>query len=591
MIDLIARVLSSADERAQMMRVGIERASPDERIVLQLALDISDSTGPIGADISDTLAVEENYHRASNVGQLVDDVRNQEDMDVDGEPDDQANDEPVEKAWRALQKISDVEIRDFNLANEILDKYRSGGTSLEEACRELNLGDWRKPYMPLTAVGITLYSWQVIGVEWIIRRLKGPLRAALLADAMGLGKTIQCLCVLAHIRREINEGDQNWERKPSIILAPKAALTQLDEETQRVLDSAMGWQVKVYGAGLPTLTRANILAMSERHVIITTCQLLNQRHGQSKKAKWMDMEGRRLEGSRVVADERDWPDDLSNCFSVGVIDEAHALKDPYTKTWLAVKSLNLTYRVLASGTPTINRDEDLEGLMGLMEHDSIWQDLGENPRSCNPYKFSKDDPRAVLQCSQSAIRDILRKLPATAYIERSELMAQSYTQAMLKRGYNTKINNIAIGAAIPPMKRSIVSITADASTQRKMDGVAEKNFEKLMALGPSKSKVIMNATKARQLAHAATWAVFDGFEMDSRRCAEFRRPGRDLYDFVEAVGREVGPQSLGFDITNIPDFWKTGAAEHKQRLLMAVAAYSPKLRYLCFALSVFTIIQ
>src|SRR5450432_991649 len=130
MIDLIARVLSSADERAQMMRVGIERASPDERIVLQLALDISDSTGPIEADISDTLAVEENYHRASNVGQLVDDVRNQEDMDVDGEPDDQANDEPVEKAWRALQKISDVEIRDFNLANEILDKYRSGGTSL-----------------------------------------------------------------------------------------------------------------------------------------------------------------------------------------------------------------------------------------------------------------------------------------------------------------------------------------------------------------------------------------------------------------------------------------------------------------------------
>ncbi len=72
----------------------------------------------------------------------------------------------------------------------------------------------------------------------------------------------------------------------------------------------------------------------------------------------------------------DCPFSLQGYFRLGIIDEAHALKDQKTQRWAAVNDLQLEYKILAIGTPVSYRDTDIEGVLAIMAPTDLWEKMG-----------------------------------------------------------------------------------------------------------------------------------------------------------------------------------------------------------------------
>lgn len=65
---------------------------------------------------------------------------------------------------------------------------------------------------------------EILGVAFMVKRedRKSGSRGGLLCDAMGLGKTVQCIALM--LAR--NERPSDYERAPQLIVAPLALLLQ-----------------------------------------------------------------------------------------------------------------------------------------------------------------------------------------------------------------------------------------------------------------------------------------------------------------------------------------------------------------------------
>ena len=98
-----------------------------------------------------------------------------------------------------------------------------------DACRSLKIDPkeprWEHGYYAddNRADTLVLKPWQVQGAAWILQQEQGPLGAYLLADACGIGKTIQVLCSITasakQQQRDIESGRVKNAR-PTLILAP-----------------------------------------------------------------------------------------------------------------------------------------------------------------------------------------------------------------------------------------------------------------------------------------------------------------------------------------------------------------------------------
>ncbi|KAF4960511.1 hypothetical protein FGADI_918 [Fusarium gaditjirri] len=106
---------------------------------------------------------------------------------------------------------------------------------LEEVCRMVGVNtddiDWRDGiHIPgVIKNGLKARPHQIAGANWISTTLESPLRAALLADECGTGKTVQIGLALAihyyRVKAEVDAGtfrprDERRTFKPSIILCP-----------------------------------------------------------------------------------------------------------------------------------------------------------------------------------------------------------------------------------------------------------------------------------------------------------------------------------------------------------------------------------
>ncbi|EXK40748.1 hypothetical protein FOXG_10701 [Fusarium oxysporum f. sp. lycopersici 4287] len=118
---------------------------------------------------------------------------------------------------------------------QLLKSMEPRQQDLEEICRmmgvETNGINWRDGiHIPgVMEGGLKARPHQIAGANWISNTLESPLRAALLADECGTGKTVQIGLALAihyyRLKAEVEVGtfrprDGNRRFKPSIILCP-----------------------------------------------------------------------------------------------------------------------------------------------------------------------------------------------------------------------------------------------------------------------------------------------------------------------------------------------------------------------------------
>lgn len=215
-----------------------------------------------------------------------------------------------------------------------------------------------------------LCDYQHQGLNWLAFLYEYGF-GGILADDMGLGKTLQVLSLVAHLK----ETGQLY--KPVLVVAPTSLLGNWQRETQRFTPD-LSVQI-LYGTD-----RHQALKQLDKHDIFVTSYNL------------------------LLLDNEYYE---RHAFSVLVLDEAQAIKNPQTKTSLAVRRLSADMRLGLSGTPLENHLGELWSLMdfalpGLLFGRQLFNDYYRNPIE------KEQDAWAQQQLAQKISPFILRRTKA-----------------------------------------------------------------------------------------------------------------------------------------------------------------------------------
>jgi superfamily II DNA or RNA helicase len=174
----------------------------------------------------------------------------------------------------------------------------------------------------LGAVQAELRDYQRQGISWLAARL-GQCGFALLADDMGLGKTLQTIALLA-----------KWgsAEHPALVVVPTSLLRNWEQEIARFAPQI---QTLVYHGS----DRDVLMAKSRPDAIVTSYGV--------------------LANDRAVLTSRE--------YSLVVLDEAGAIRNPDTDIARACFRLSASYRLALTGTPLENRLTDLWSIFQFLQ--------------------------------------------------------------------------------------------------------------------------------------------------------------------------------------------------------------------------------
>lgn len=203
---------------------------------------------------------------------------------------------------------------------------------------EQTLAELRRPTVPGATLAVpglqaTLRPYQIAGVHWL--RFLTKLRlGACLADDMGLGKTVQVLAALLHVRAE------QPGAAPALLVLPASLLGNWLAEAARFAPT-----LRLFAAH-PSENDAERLAAAaaDSGQAFAGLDLVITTYGMLLKQEWL----RRPEWSLVI------------------LDEAQAIKNPGARQTRAVKELKAPVRIALTGTPVENSLGDLWSLFDFL---------------------------------------------------------------------------------------------------------------------------------------------------------------------------------------------------------------------------------
>jgi SNF2-related domain/Helicase conserved C-terminal domain len=188
-------------------------------------------------------------------------------------------------------------------------------------------------------------SHQRIGIAWLQHRFRQQaqgVRGALLADDMGVGKTMQALCLVIEFL------EQSDYRRPCLIVAPVSLLENWKAEILKFFDSARLRVLALYGrdlqerrlpvhevdaelvsTGLRKFLRPDFAA--DHPIVLTTYETLRDYEFSIARVSW----------------------------GIVVCDEAQKIKNPGAFVTRAAKALRADFKIACTGTPVENSLADL----------------------------------------------------------------------------------------------------------------------------------------------------------------------------------------------------------------------------------------
>jgi superfamily II DNA or RNA helicase len=198
----------------------------------------------------------------------------------------------------------------------------SGATALRDRGRALAAGpDGTPATKPPVGLRATLRPYQQEGLRWL-QHLRAHDAGGILADDMGLGKTLQ---TIAHLVAEKEAGRLDL---PALIVAPTSVIGNWRRELDRFAP-----QLRV--------------------------QLV---HGPERRYQWADASRRDVVLTTYPVLVRDEPLLASRQFSLLILDEAQAIKNPRSQAHQAATRVAARHRLCLSGTPIENNLGELWAL-------------------------------------------------------------------------------------------------------------------------------------------------------------------------------------------------------------------------------------
>lgn len=226
-----------------------------------------------------------------------------------------------------------------------------------------------------TNLAVSLLNFQREGLAWMIQQEEeGNYRGGILADEMGMGKTIQMIALMMHDR----------SRGPNLVVAPTVALIQWKTEIETHTNNAM----KVclfHGASraksLDELKDFDVILTS--YAVVESCYR-KQKYGFTKKFK-------KVKEKSILHEKR---------FYRVILDEAHNIKDRTSSTAKGCDALNCEKRWCLSGTPLQNRIGELYSLIRFLDITPFCEYLCTKC-PCKSKEWNFPDYRVCAQCGHA----------------------------------------------------------------------------------------------------------------------------------------------------------------------------------------------
>ncbi|KAL1934289.1 hypothetical protein VTP01DRAFT_6471 [Rhizomucor pusillus] len=202
------------------------------------------------------------------------------------------------------------------------------------------------PVVPIeqpTVLTLPLLPFQKSGVGWMLQQEKqNDFRGGILADEMGMGKTIQTISLL------LSESG-----KPNLVIAPTVAIMQWKNEIEKHTDNYLKTYL-FHGAK----RTEHISDLKKYDVVLTTYSIIEscfrkQEYGVKRK--------------QIIVKEKS-PLHQIDWHRI-ILDEAHNIKDRSCNTARAVFNLEGKYKWSLTGTPLQNRVGELYSLIRFMQAD------------------------------------------------------------------------------------------------------------------------------------------------------------------------------------------------------------------------------
>ncbi|HUS58897.1 MAG TPA: DEAD/DEAH box helicase [Planctomycetota bacterium] len=209
------------------------------------------------------------------------------------------------------------------------------GPWLQERLRELREPCAADAALPGGSLKADLRPYQKTGVTWL-RFLQQMGLGACLADDMGLGKTIQVIALLLTMKQ--NRRDER--PAPTLLVLPASLLANWKAEFERFAPSL------VIRFAHPSQTPAAELqkAAESPQAFVEGADAVLTTYGMLLRQKWLHAPN----------------------WSLAVLDEAQAIKNPAARQTRAVKRLKAAARVVLTGTPVENRLSDLWSIFDFL---------------------------------------------------------------------------------------------------------------------------------------------------------------------------------------------------------------------------------
>ncbi|KAI0453414.1 P-loop containing nucleoside triphosphate hydrolase protein [Xylaria acuta] len=209
--------------------------------------------------------------------------------------------------------------------------------------------------------------------------LKGPKYfGGILADSMGLGKTLTAVALIdLLIRQKLNveqDDDGTPSYRPILLITPNATVAnQWVQEFDQVIDESILHNIVVSGPGLE--------ASSENYRVIHLARENFRQWPAAINYMWDEDDPRASQVVLIMTmeswaartctkdEEGEWISSFTEegrGFSLVVVDEAYKLKNPGTKNWRSVYFLKRQFTLLITATPCMNTLTDLFGLARLL---------------------------------------------------------------------------------------------------------------------------------------------------------------------------------------------------------------------------------
>jgi len=340
------------------------------------------------------------------------------------------------------------------------------------------LGLWSRPgfetFISLPELRFEPFDYQLKAAAAALRRMRGR---AILADEVGLGKTIEACLILAELRLR-------GVARRILILVPPGLVQQWREELERKFAlpsevlTAAGMPDPPVGGDPPVLIAS--LASARRPPLRESLTAM----------KW----------------------DLL------IVDEAHRVKNPRSVSGRAIRAITARHLLLLTATPVENRLEDLFQLTSLVSPGLLGNQrdfrsrhgtAGRDPRNLAALRSAMRDVMVRHRRSEVALmlpRRLARTIPVKAGIDEAELY-QAVSERVRREGREASPSRIMALFALQRMAGSSPAVMEPILRKVGWSDLADR----AMRLGPTTKALALMETLRRHEARSEKVVVFTAF--------------------------------------------------------------------------------